>query len=359
VVNPVRKLKQDHRPHSYLSDLSSRHNWRGFLSGRVNRREKTFIFHQSSADIDGRLDKFLSTKKSLELSRARIQDLIKIGAVTVNGERKKPGYQLRSGDRIKISFLPPSVLLEASENIEFDLLYEDNSILVVNKPPGLVVHPSAGHYTGTLVHGLIYKCTSLSSFSGPIRPGIIHRLDKDTSGVMVIAKDDQAHNFLANQFKKREVKKRYLALVHGNIEKEKGVVDLPISRHPVKRKEMSVSLLKGRSAMTEWELISIFSLGFSLLRIRPYTGRTHQIRVHMAYIGYPVVGDILYGYGKRWWKQQSLIMKETLALVNRQMLHAELLGFVHPNSRRYVEFEAPLPMDMICVLKWLNENQKL
>lgn len=324
----------------------------------VAKREKTFIFHQSPADIDVRLDKFLSDHNALDLSRAKIQNLIKTGAITVNGERKKPGYQLKPGDRVKISFLSPLPPLEASCDIEFDLLYEDNSILVVNKPPGLVVHPSAGHYTGTLVHGLLYKCTNLSSFCGPTRPGIVHRLDKDTSGVMVVAKNDRVHDFLSNQFKRREVKKRYLAIVHGNVEKGKGIIDLPISRHPVKRKEMSISLLKGRMALTEWEVISIFSLGFSLLRISPYSGRTHQIRVHLSYMGYPVVGDILYGYGRRWWKQQSLIIKEALTLVKRQMLHAELLGFVHPDSLGYVEFEAPPPMDMACLLKWLNDNQK-
>jgi len=330
---------------------------RGFLSNRVNAVEKIVVFHQSSANLDVRLDRFLSVKRHIDLSRARVQDLIKTGAVTVNSERKKPSYQLKAGDRIKISFLPPSVLLEASENIEFNLLYQDNSILVVNKPPGLVVHPSAGHHAGTLVHGLLRKCTNLSSVSGPVRPGIVHRLDKDTSGVMVVAKSDRVHNFLANQFKRREVKKRYLALVHGNVEKEKGVMDLPIRRHPVKRKEMHVSLLEGRAAMTQWEVISVFSLGFSLLKISPSTGRTHQIRVHMAYMGYPVVGDCLYGYGKRWWKQQSSIVKEVLMLVKRQMLHAELLGFVHPDSMRYVEFEAPPPPDMVCLLEWLTENQ--
>jgi 23S rRNA pseudouridine1911/1915/1917 synthase len=291
------------------------------------------------------------------LSRARIQGLITIGAVTVNGERKKPSYQPKPGDRIKISFLPKSVPLEVPENVEFGLLYEDNSILVINKPPGLVIHPSTGHYTGTLVQGLLYKCRNLSSFGDPIRPGIVHRLDKDTSGVMVVAKSDEAHDFLANQFKRREVKKRYLTLVHGNVEDKKRIIDFPISRHPVKRKEMSVSLLKGRPAMTEWEVISVFSLGFSLLRISLHTGRTHQIRVHMAYMGYPVVGDIVYGYGKRWWKQKSLIMKEILTLAKRQMLHAELLGFIHPDSLKYVEFEAPLPTDMDCLLKWLNKNQ--
>jgi 23S rRNA pseudouridine1911/1915/1917 synthase len=331
---------------------------RGLLSNRVNAVQKTFIFHQSSPDIDVRLDKFLSANRDVDLARSRVQNLIKIGAVTVNGEKKKPSYQLRPGDRIRVSFLPPSVLFEASENIEFDLLYEDNSILVVNKPPGLVVHPSASHHTGTLVHGLLRKCTNLSSFGGPVRPGIVHRLDRDTSGVMVVAKTDRAHKFLAHQFKRREVKKEYLALVHGNVEKDRGMMNLPIRRHPVKRKEMHVSLLEGRMAMTQWEVISVFSLGFSLLKISPSTGRTHQIRVHMAYMGYPVVGDRVYGYGKRWWKQQSSIVKDALTLAKRQMLHAELLGFVHPDSMRYVEFQAPPPMDMACLLQWLHESER-
>jgi len=215
----------------------------------VNSWEKTFIFRQPSEEIDVRLDKILSDNRDVSLSRARIQNLITTGAVTVNGERKKPSYQPKPGDRIKILFLPKSAPLEVPENVKFDLLYEDNSILVVNKPPGLVVHPSAGHYTGTLVHGLLYRCRNLSSSGDPIRPGIVHRLDKDTSGVMVVAKSDRAHDFLSNQFKKREIKKSYLAIVHGNVEKKKGIIDLPISRHPIKRKEMSVSLLKGRAAI--------------------------------------------------------------------------------------------------------------
>jgi len=323
----------------------------------VNSWEKTFIFRQPAEKIDVRLDKFLSDNKDVSLSRARIQNLITTGAVTVNGERKKPSYQPKPGDRIKILFLPKPAPLEVPENVKFDLLYEDNSILVVNKPPGVVVHPSVGHYTGTLVHGLLYRCRNLSSSGDPIRPGIVHRLDKDTSGVMVVAKSDKAHDFLSNQFKKREIKKSYLAIVHGNVEKKKGIIDLPISRHPIKRKEMSVSLLKGRAAISEWEVISVFPLGFSLLRINLHTGRTHQIRVHMAYMGYPVVGDVVYGYGKKWWNQKSLTMKKTLTLVKRQMLHAEILGFVHPDSLQYVEFEAPLPTDMDCFLKCLDKNQ--
>ena len=322
----------------------------------VKSWEKTFIFHRSPEDVDVRLDTFLSENKDIGLSRAKIQNLISIGAVTVCGERKKPSYQPKSGDRIKITFSPQSGISESPENIEFDLLYEDQSILVVNKPPGLVVYPSAGHSTGTLVNGLLWKCNDLSFFGNSIRPGIVHRLDKDTSGVMVVAKTNRAHDFISHQFKKREVKKSYLALVHGNVKTKEGSIDLPICRNPTKRKEMTVSLSKGRNAITVWKLLSLFSIGFSLLRISIHTGRTHQIRVHMAYMGYPVVGDGVYGYGKRWWNKKSLIMKEMLALVKRQMLHAEILGFVHPDSLQYVEFKAPPPTDMKLLLQWLNKN---
>jgi len=322
----------------------------------IDTREKTVIVDRSPPALDQRLDRFLSDNNKVDLSRARIQSLIKAGAITVNGERKKPSYQVKSGDRIKILSVPRQAVLAPSEDVEFDLVYEDNSIVVVNKPAGLVVHPSAGHNTGTLVHGLLYRCADLSSLSGPTRPGIVHRLDKDTSGLLVVAKGDQAHTFLADQFKRRAVKKQYLAIVHGYVEKGKGIVDLPISRNPAKRTEMFASLSGGREAMTEWEAISVFSLGLSLLRISPHTGRTHQIRVHMAHMGFPVVGDVLYGYGKKWWNQQSSRLKECRALVKRQMLHAELLGFLHPDSLRYVEFAAHPPMDMACLLQWLNED---
>jgi 23S rRNA pseudouridine1911/1915/1917 synthase len=322
-------------------------------------KEKTFIFHQSSGDSDRRLDRFLSAKGGLDLSRARIQNLITIGAVTVNGEIRRASYHLRSGDRVRISIPPPSVPFQRPKERSFDLLYQDNSILVVNKPPGLLVHPSAGHPTGTLVDSLASKYSSLSSLSGLLRPGIVHRLDKDTSGVMVIARDDRTHNFLATQFKRRQVRKRYLAIVHGKVEGGGGKLDLPIGRHPVKRKQMSVSLLDGRRSISEWEVISIFSVGFTLLRIILRTGRTHQIRVHMAYMGYPVLGDAVYGYGKRWWNQQSSTVREALAYVRRQMLHAELLGFIHPDTLRYVEFVAPPPADMVLLLGWLSGNRML
>ena len=324
----------------------------------IGTREKTVIVRHSSPALDQRLDRFLSDKNEIGLSRARIQSLIKAGAITVNGESKKPSYQLRPADIIRIKYVPREMVLAPSGDVEFDLVYEDKSIVVVNKPAGLVVHPSAGHNTGTLVHGLLHRCDDLSSLSGPTRPGIVHRLDKDTSGLLVVAKGDRAHACLADQFKRRAVNKQYLALVHGYMEKDKGIVDLPIGRNPARRREMFASLSGAREAMTEWEVISIFPLGFSLLRISPHTGRTHQIRVHMAHMGCPVVGDGLYGYGKKWWNQQSSHLKECRALVKRQMLHAGLLGFLHPDSLGYVEFEAPLPMDMACLVQWLDGNQQ-
>jgi 23S rRNA pseudouridine1911/1915/1917 synthase len=312
----------------------------------VDPSEKIIIFEQSSEATVIRLDKYLAEHKEVGLSRGRIQDLIRNGAVKVNGKKRKTSYQLRPGDRISVPFLPSSPALAASQDVEFGLLHEDDSLVVVNKPPGLVVHPCAGHQGETLVHGLLHRFAHLPSFDTGVRPGIVHRLDKDTSGVMVIAKDEKTRHFLADQFKNRKVRKRYLALVHGRPEGERGFMDLPIGRHPVKRKEMSVSLDKGRRAITEWEVISSFPLDISLLRVVIHTGRTHQIRVHLAYMGYPVLGDTVYGYGRRWWRQQDAAVRRTLDLVKRQMLHAEMLGFIHPDSKRYVEFTAPLQPDM-------------
>ena len=320
-------------------------------------REKTFIFYQSPEDSDARLDKFLCSKKDFNLSRARIQGLIKSGAATVNGERKKPSYVVRSGDSVEVLLLPLPGPLDTTENVEFDILYEDNSIIVINKPPGLVVHPPGGLSKGTLVHGLLRRETKLSHPTDKLRPGIVHRLDKDTSGVMVVAKNDYAHEFLSSQFKQREIKKKYLSIVHGSFEQENGIINLPINRHPTKRKEMSISLLSGRASITEWVALDTFFHSFSLLSIRLKTGRTHQIRVHVAYMGHPVVGDLVYGHGKRWWKKEPLKIRECLKLVERQMLHAELLGFTHPDSKKYVEFKASLPDDINTFLEWLNENR--
>ena len=232
---------------------------------------------------------------------------------------------------------------------------EESSILVLNKPQGLVVHPAPGHTTNTLVHGLLHHCQDLSGIGGVLRPGIIHRLDKDTSGLMVVAKNDQAHASLAGQFKRHEVKKQYYALTHGLVKGNKGKINLPIARHPTRRKEMSIALAGGRQALTLWEKIEEFQSGFSLLSITTKTGRTHQIRVHLSHIGHPVAGDPIYGCGQNWWKRHPLNKKGISPFIHGLMLHARLLGFIHPDKGHFVEFEAPLPDHMANALSILRE----
>lgn len=306
--------------------------------------------------MDIRLDVFLSSRLA-GLSRSRIQSLIKSENVKVNNLPSKPSYRLRKRDRISYSIPAPASQVPDPEAVEFDIIHEDHSLLVLNKPPGLVVHPAPGHNTGTLVHGLLKRCGDLSEIGGVERPGIVHRLDKDTSGLLVVAKTDRAHSFLAEQFKSGRVKKQYAALVHGQISPDEGRIDFHIARHPTRRKQMSVTLNGGRRALTLWRVIEKFKSGFSLLSISIKTGRTHQIRVHLSHIGHPVVGDTVYGHGRKFWKRHVLCKKGVLPSVNRQMLHAKLLGFVHPDQERYLEFEAPLPDDMkymVNALKWLD-----
>ena len=209
---------------------------------------------------------------------------------------------------------------------------------MLEKPPGLVIHPAPGHESGTLVHGLLHHCDDLSGIGGVLRPGIVHRLDKDTSGLLVVAKNDIAHNFLSSQFKNGKVNKKYIALVHGIPKNSEGTVDLPISRHPVKRKEMTVSTVsKGRNALTIWKIQETLVDKFALLSITIKTGRTHQIRVHMSNMGHPVVGDPVYGFKNTWWRKNTHYSKEVQESINRQMLHSEYLGFIHPDTKEYIE----------------------
>lgn len=317
------------------------------------KSEITLRFPDGEQEV--RLDVYLSLQP-IGLSRARIQGLIKTGNVTVNNRRSKPSYTLKSGDEIFLSVPPPVRVLEP-ETVAFDVIHEDSSLIVVNKPAGLVVHPAPGHAKGTLVHGLLQQCSDLSGIGGVLRPGIVHRLDKDTSGVMVVAKSDIAHAFLAKQFKSGLVKKEYIALVHGRIKGDDGEIDLPIARHPVRRKEMSIRLSKGRRALTLWRKIEEFQSGFSLLSVSIKTGRTHQIRVHLSYLGHPVVGDAVYGHGPNQWKKHPFYRKGMLPSIKRQMLHSRCLGFIHPDQHRYLKFEAPLPDDMehaVQALRWLD-----
>lgn len=303
---------------------------------------------------ESRLDVFLASQIT-DLTRNRAQELIRAGMVRVNDcSDLKTSYRLKTGDRISIS-LPPVRSLELEpEPIDLHIIHEDRALLILNKPPGLVVHPAPGHVTGTLVHGLLQHCQDLSGIGGVLRPGIVHRLDKDTSGLVVVAKHDRAHLSLSRQFASGQVFKKYTALAHGIPKSRTGKIDLPIGRHPKKRKEMSIRLDNGRSALTYWERMESFGNYFSLILVTPKTGRTHQIRVHLAHLGHPIVGDPVYGYKKNWWKQQIEIRQGALPEIRRQMLHAGTLGFTHPDTGDYCEFSAPLPADMEEVLAVLR-----
>ena len=319
-----------------------------------NESGRIFFYEITDESQHIRLDIFLSSRPN-DLSRSRIHALIKDGDVKVNNYPSKPSYRLKAGDQVSLSIPPPTISVLEPEAINFNVIHEDASLIVLNKPAGVVVHPAPGHLKGTLVHGLLEHCTDLSGIGGSMRPGIVHRLDKDTSGLMVVAKDDLTHNSLAKQFKAGTIKKQYLALVHGRVKGDEGKIDLPISRHPKKRKKMSVMPLKGKRALTIWQKICEFQIGFSLLSISIKTGRTHQIRVHLSHIGHPITGDPVYGYGRNWWKRHPLHQKGMLSQVNRQMLHSKCLGFKHPHDERYVEFEAPIPDDMEKILQDLKQ----
>jgi len=278
----------------------------------------------------------------------------------VNRTPSKAGYRLKGGDKIFVEIVAAEVPRGIEpEKIPFDVVFEDDSLLVINKPPGLVVHPAPGHFTGTLVHGLLYYCKDLSGIGGQLRPGIVHRLDKDTSGLMVVAKSERAFRGLAKQFKTGRVMKEYHALVHGVPRAICGVIEMPIGRHRKKRKEMTVDLERGREAATDWMRLADFLQAFSLLAVRIKTGRTHQIRVHLSYIGHPVVGDPVYGYGKNWWKGRKFSHRGVIVPpVERQMLHARALGFIHPVTREELKFEVNYPEDMATLLSKLEELEK-
>ena len=317
------------------------------------KSDRCFFYEIYEDSKDIRLDVFLASC-STDLSRSRIQSLIKSGEVKVNKYSSRASYKLKKGDQVSLSIPHASPHVLEPETVEFGIIYEDDSLIVLNKPAGLVVHPAAGHATGTLVHGLLQHCQDLSGIGGILRPGIVHRLDKDTTGIMVATKNDRSHTFLAKQFKSGEVKKQYVALVHGAIRGNEGKIELPIGRHPKKRKQMSVPPSGGRRALTRWQKIEEFDGKFSLLSVSIKTGRTHQIRVHLSHIGHPIAGDPVYGYGQRRWKRHPLYKKGMLPPIKRQMLHAKRLGFVHPDSGRYMEFEAPLPEDMLHAVRILQ-----
>ncbi len=309
-------------------------------------------FTASRQEAGRRLDTILAGKFS-DLSRSYLGRLIRSGHITVNGLTKKSGYILRCNDSVRSEIPAPQPVICKPEPIPLSILYEDPDVIVLNKPSGLVVHPSAGHRTGTLVNGLLCHCRDLKGIGGELRPGIVHRLDKDTSGVMVVAKNDMAHEGLRRQFKERRVQKRYLALVYAKTKTSAGIINLPVGRHITDRKKMSTKSRRRRSAETEWKIKETFACA-TLLELDLKTGRTHQIRVHCAAMGHPVVGDTTYGGEKRWKNVPLRDVQQIFRSVNRQMLHAWKLAFIHPRTGRFIGFESPLPRDMASVLEALR-----
>lgn len=293
---------------------------------------------------DVRLDAWLSGKLE-KYSRTYIQKLASDGMILLNGKPVKPNYKLKEMDEIILNVPEPEILDIVPEKIDLKIVYEDKDIIVIDKPKGMVVHPAAGNYSGTLVNALMEYCgESLSDINGVIRPGIVHRIDKDTSGLLVVAKNNTAHEKLSEMLKKHDVKRTYVALVDGIIREESGKIDAPIGRHPAERKKMAVNTRNGRKAVTHFKVLERFKEN-TFLELQLETGRTHQIRVHLSYIGYPILGDEVYGR-----KKQKYDLKG-------QALHARELSFVHPVSKENMVFQSPLPDYLVKLLEDLRNSE--
>ena len=303
--------------------------------------EQKLICQQSGV----RLDKFLADAE-IGLSRSMAVSLIESGSVTLNGKSSGKKQKLAIGDEVAVCIPDPVPYEAKAENIPLDIVYEDDDLLVVNKPKGMVVHPAAGHYEGTLVNALLYHCgSSLSGINGVLRPGIVHRIDKDTSGLLMVAKNDFAHKGLAEQIKNHSFTREYRTVVFGSLKDDEGVVDAPIGRHPVDRKKMCVTEKNSKTAVTHYRVLERYK-GYTYVLCRLETGRTHQIRVHMAYLGHPVAGDPVYG------------VKNEKVNFEGQCLHAGKIGFIHPVTGKYMEFTADLPayfQDFLTKLKNISK----
>lgn len=294
-------------------------------------------------DNNIRIDKYLSDKIK-DLSRSYAQKIINDGLVQVNNKAVKQNYKVKANDMVHVEIPEPEKLEIKAEDIELDIVYEDADLLVVNKPQGMVVHPAAGNYTGTLVNALMKHCgDNLSAINGIIRPGIVHRIDKDTSGLLLVAKNNRAHIKLAKQIKDHSLSRRYVAIVYGALKNDSGIIDAPIGRHPVDRKKMSVTTKNGRNAVTHFKVLERLG-NYSYIECKLETGRTHQIRVHMSYIGHPIIGDPVYG------------PKKDRFNLNGQALHAKIIGFIHPTTNKYLEFEVSPPPYFDKLLNLLRKN---
>ena len=280
----------------------------------------------------------------LDITRSNMQRLLEDGRAVKGAKVLKANYKLRAGDEIVVTLPDPQPLDAQPENIPLDIIYEDEDVIVVNKARGMVVHPAAGNYSGTLVNALLYHCKNLSGINGVIRPGIVHRLDKDTSGIMICAKNDEAHLSLSQQIQAKTARRTYLAVVRGNIKTDSGTIETQIARDKVDRKKMAVVKENGREAITDYEVVERFGK-YTLVRCKLRTGRTHQIRVHMEYLGYPLVGDPKYSP-----------MKTPFA-IKGQALHSQTLEFTHPRTGERMRFEAPLPEDMQKIITRLHLGQ--
>lgn len=293
---------------------------------------------------NNRIDKFINDRMA-DVSRSYIQKLIKDNRVTVDLKPVKANYRVKEGDRVEVGLPEPVSLDIEPQNIPLDIVYEDEDVLLINKPKDMVVHPSAGHMDGTLVNALLYHCKdSLSSINGVMRPGIVHRIDKDTTGLLIICKNDKAHNCIAEQLKVHSITRRYQAIVWNNLTADEGVVDAPIGRHPVDRKKMAINYKNGKTAVTHYKVLERFGK-YTYIECELETGRTHQIRVHMTSIGHPLIGDSVYGPDRQPFKTQG------------QVLHAKVFGFIHPTTGQYMEFEVPLPEYFENILEKLRNTK--
>jgi len=296
---------------------------------------QSIILKVQKQDSGLRLDKFLTTKLSSAHSRTYVKKILSGNYVLVSDKPTKAHYKIKENDRISVKIPENKEYVIRPENIPLEIIYEDEDLLVINKPTGMVTHPAVGNYSGTLVNALAYHCENLSGVNEPLRPGIVHRLDKDTSGLILVAKNDKSHIALAKQFQRHTINRKYIAVVEGIVQFDEGVIDLPIGRHPRSREKMSVGFHKSRKAKTIYKTIKRFK-DFSLLELSPQTGRTHQLRVHLAHLGHPILGDKKYGKGK---------------LCSRLALHAKLIGFYHSGRDEYMEFSSDLPKEIKEIIK--------